>query len=149
MARAGVVMAAVPGAILALWLGPAADPADTAKGLAALVGKLDGVIRVVGLAAIGYGLVMGVAYPWLANRYMVGAECISEVYGIIAKRRRTTRLAHIRRVGVTQSVLGRVLGYGNVQFYSAGSGDVDVTFRGVRNPQALMDSLQHGSSVQN
>lgn len=90
-----------------------------------------------GMALIAYGLLAVIGYQWLANRYVITSAEVSEHYGIIAREIRTTQLAHIRRVEKRQSVIGRLLGYGDVLYYTAGSAGVDVELENVANPQAI------------
>ena len=104
------------------------------------------ILSYLGWAAVLYGTVAVVGYTWLAHRYYVTPDQITEVYGIIARQRRSTRVAHIRRVEDKQSVIGRILGYGNVQFYSAGSDGVDVEMRKVLNPSAIKTEVQRLTS---
>ncbi|QIT55276.1 PH domain-containing protein [Aquisalimonas sp. 2447] len=120
----GAVMALAPqlvGALTIAGLNALIEVAPDGRIAGVIAGGSD-IIRYVGLGVAGYGLVIVIGYQWLANRYVVTPTDVSEVYGLIAKKKNTTKLAHIRRVGVHQTIIGRILGYGDVLYYSAGTG---------------------------
>lgn len=97
----------------------------------------DMIIQGAGLLGVIYALIYKIGYDLLANRYTLNEEEVVEIYGIIQKNRRVTKLEHIRRVSVEIGVVGRILGYGDVLYFTAGSGGVDVRLKDIPNPEAL------------
>lgn len=95
------------------------------------------IIRGAGLLGVIYALIYKIGYDLLANRYTLNEEEVVEIYGIIQKNRRVTKLEHIRRVSVEIGIVGRILGYGDVLYFTAGSGGVDVRLKDIPNPEAL------------
>lgn len=100
---------------------------------------IDRILQGLGLLGAFYAIVIGIGYDLLANRYILTDEEVIEVYGIIQKNRRVTKLEHIRRVSVRIGFVGRILGFGDVLYYTSGSGGVDVRLRDISNPEALAE----------
>lgn len=98
---------------------------------------VESALRYAGLLGALYAVVYKIGYDLLANRYILDQEQVVEIYGIIQKNRRVTKLEHIRRVSVEIGFVGRILGYGDVLYYTAGSGGVDVRLKDIPNPEAL------------
>lgn len=101
-----------------------------------------GVMYVAGGLAIVVLATM-VLYPMLANRYTLTADQVQEVNGIIERHTRTTRLEHVRSVNVEISFIGRLLGYGDVVFFTAGSGGDDVRLTGIDDPETIARRAEH------
>lgn len=95
------------------------------------------ILQCTGILAVLYATVYKIGYDLLANRYTLDDEEVTEVYGLIKKDTRVTKLVHIRRVSVEIGIMGRILGYGDVLYYTAGSGGVDVRLKDIPNPEAL------------
>lgn len=83
-----------------------------------------------------------IAYPLLANRYFVNDDHVVEVYGLIKKERKTTKLEYILTVNEDIGYIGRVLGFGDIVLFTAGSGGEDVRMSSVDNPLALSADIQ-------
>jgi uncharacterized membrane protein YdbT with pleckstrin-like domain len=74
----------------------------------------------------------------LATEYAVTSARIYARYGIIARRITQTRPENVSAVYVQQSIVGRLLNYGDIMFMTPGEGGHGyVMFRGVENPVAL------------
>jgi membrane protein YdbS with pleckstrin-like domain len=97
------------------------------------------IVQGVGGLAMAYALIFKIAYDLLANRYMLTDEEVVEIYGIIQKNRVATKLEHIRRVSVEIGIVGRIFGFGDVLYYTAGSGGVDVRLKDIPNPTQLAE----------
>jgi hypothetical protein len=83
---------------------------------------------------------------WIYGRYSrlyrVTHDAIEEIVGIVAIQTRRVRLQHVRSVGLQQTVFGRIFNVGTLEFASAGTGEIDVRFAGIRRP-AIVRSLIH------
>lgn len=95
------------------------------------------IIQGVGALAALYACLFKVAHDLLANRYILSEDEVVEIYGIVEKDRRKTKLEHIRSVSVEIGVMGRILGYGDVLYFTAGSSGADVRIKNISNPEAL------------
>jgi len=123
-----VALLAIPETILALgqqWFAPE----NQSLGVLGL--------RAVGALGVFYAGIIRIGYIFLANRYYLTDQEVIEVYGLIQRQRRATRFEHIRRVSVEVGFVGRILGYGDVLYYTSGSGDVDVRLQNIPYPEEL------------
>ena len=128
----GLVMILMPGMIIG-WLEAEVGP-EVLEGIPV---KL--ILQCSGILAALYSCVYKIGYDLLANRYTLDDEEVTEVYGLIKKDTRVTKLIHIRRVSVEIGIMGRIFGYGDVLYYTAGSGGVDVRLKDIPNPEALAE----------
>ena len=70
---------------------------------------------------------------WLNERYIITNRRVMEVRGIINKHVRDSALEKVNDVGLDQSMVGRVLGYGSVQIITGSDIGVNKFLR-IRNP---------------
>jgi uncharacterized membrane protein YdbT with pleckstrin-like domain len=94
------------------------------------------VVLVV-LAAVFVYLVAMASYRRYCWRYTIDADTIESRQGIIARKVRSIRVRDLRNINVRQSLVQRVLVVGDVEFSSAGGGDIEVAFFGVSDPMAV------------
>lgn len=138
----GLFIAAFPGVplgLLASWLG--AGVADyAAEFWAGMSMSGTGATRRVGLLLSLAGLVR-IGYEWLVERYRVEGDIVSRSRGVVARSVDQLALQDIRTIGMDQSLIGRVLGYGTISLAAAGTGSDDVIFTRVKDPKALKDEL--------
>lgn len=102
------------------------------------------VVLVV-LAAVFVYLLATIVYRRFSWRYTIDAVTIESRKGLIARNVQSIRIQDLRNINVSQSLVQRVLGIGNVEFSSAGGGGVEVVFFGVDDPmnvKALAQRLQ-------
>lgn len=97
------------------------------------------------LAALGLALVIAmggrIAYLKFSALYTVDGDAITARYGLVAHKTRQVRATHVRSVSVSQSLVGRLLGFGDLEFASAGTGDAEIVFRRIRNPNGMKKSV--------
>jgi hypothetical protein len=78
----------------------------------------------------------------LATEYVITSVRIYARYGIIARRITQTRPENVSAVYVQQSIIGRLLNYGEVMFMTPGEGGRGfIVFRGVVNPVTLKSTF--------
>lgn len=94
------------------------------------------MIRAAGAAALVIGLGRA-SYVRYSALYTVTPDAISARHGIFAHNTNYVRRAHIRTIEVRQSTLGRLLGFGDISFASAGTAFPEVVFASVRSPADL------------
>lgn len=107
------------------------------------------VVYVVIVAVFVY-LIAVVVYRRYSWAYMINSETIESREGLIARKVKSIRVQDLRNINVNQSLVGRIIGVGDVEFSSAGGSGIEVTFRGVDKPlevKALAQRLQGHQSV--
>lgn len=92
----------------------------------------------VGISALG---MLRALHLKLSASYIVTSDSVTAKQGAFLQKTDYVRSNHIRAINVTQSFLGRILGYGDIGFASAGSNRVEVLFQGVANPLILKDRI--------
>ncbi len=93
------------------------------------------------LAAI---LVMGVVlFKRFSWKFTVDDNRVSRHYGIISRNQQSVRIKDLRSVELDQSLIQRILGIGDLGFYSAGSVDAEVKFFGIKSPAEWRDEIDN------
>ena len=116
-----LVIAAVVGVIVKL-----AD--QTSTGIVAFV-----VILAIGIL-VGY-------LRRLGTTYIVSNERLHIRRGLLAKHIQETRIDRVQNVNTNQSIFERLLQIGTVDFDTAGTDDSDFTFRGVAQPEKVVQQV--------
>lgn len=102
------------------------------------------------LVIAGAGLVplaLGIAYSWIVRlgaEYRLYQDSLEAETGIIARSIDNLQLFRVRDLRLKQSVLGRLLGYGDISVTSTDQSTPHLTIRGVDAPRALYDTLREG-----
>ncbi|RQG93264.1 PH domain-containing protein [Natrarchaeobius halalkaliphilus] len=101
-----------------------------------------GVVTGVGIVLVlGGGATAAVRYLfWTNTRYVITSSELYKKRGVISRDVTQFRLERVQNTSLSQSVLGRTLGYGDLTVYTAGSGDPELTFEHVPRPE-------HASSI--
>ena len=106
------------------------------------------VVYVVIVAVFVY-LITVVIYRRYSWVYSIDNETIESREGLIARKVKSIRIRDLRNLVVTQTLIQRLLGVGDVGFSSAGESGIEVVFRGVEDPlqvKAMAQRLQGKSS---
>ena len=122
----GVAVALV-GLVLAGW--------STSNGFDLLA--LGGVL----VALAGTGMVLARYLVWTNTRYVITSSELYKKRGVISRDVTQFRLDRIQNTSLQQSTLGRVLNYGNLTVYTAGSGEPELTFEQVPGPDRASSVL--------
>jgi uncharacterized membrane protein YdbT with pleckstrin-like domain len=102
------------------------------------------VVYVVIVAVFVY-LIAVVTYRRYSWVYSIDNEIIESREGLIARKVKSIRIQDLRNLIVTQTLMQRLLGVGDVGFSSAGESGIEVVFRGIDDPlqvKALAQRLQ-------
>jgi len=70
----------------------------------------------------------------LSWRFELRGGRVSQRYGIIAREEQSVRLNDLRSIELDQSLVQRLLGIGDIAFYSVGFANTDVSFVGICAP---------------
>lgn len=100
------------------------------------------MLALVTAAVLLAALLLMLLYRRYSWRYTIDSENIESVQGIIARTVQSIRVRDLRNVNVKQTILQRLLGYGDVEFSSAGGSGVEVVFFGVVRPLAVKQLIQ-------
>jgi len=107
-------------------------PTVAADGLPAWVGNLPLVLTALGLVWAGL-----VYLDWLRLLYVITDEEVYVKHGLVSRDVTQVRLDRVQNTAFEQSVRQRVLGYGDVRLYTAGTNTEDITFERVPNPDRV------------
>lgn len=80
----------------------------------------------------------------LATVYTISSRRLHIRRGILSRAEQSTRIERVQNVNTAQSLLGRILGVGDVDFDTAGGDGVDADFRfnGVNDPHGLVARIE-------
>jgi uncharacterized membrane protein YdbT with pleckstrin-like domain len=89
------------------------------------------------------GLILTYGIGWIkrsTTRYTVTDNRIHIRTGIVSRREHSTQLSRVQNVNVTQSIVQRLLGIGDVDWDTAGTEEAEADFRfsGIDDPSALV-----------
>jgi uncharacterized membrane protein YdbT with pleckstrin-like domain len=82
------------------------------------------------------------AWRILTNTYEIRRNRISAIRGFIAIDSIDVSIDRIITVEYKQSVLGRLLGFGNVYISSAAQDKADIVMRDIANPKGIRDGIR-------
>ncbi|SIS10955.1 PH domain-containing protein [Natronorubrum thiooxidans] len=111
-----------------------------------------GLLTIVGLivAVAGIGLALARYLVWTNTRYVITSTELYKKHGVVSRDVTQFRLDRVQNTSLSQSAVGRALGYGDLTVYTAGSGDPELVFERVSNPERasrlLSDQLEAATS---
>jgi membrane protein YdbS with pleckstrin-like domain len=101
------------------------------------------------LAALAW--LFGITLARYSTDYLVDEDRVEKVWGLLARSSREVRICDVRNIDVHMRGLKGLLGVGTVDISSAGSSDVEVSFRDVRGAhevKQLVRQLQRGAATE-
>lgn len=111
-------------------------PVVTEAGWPAVIGDLPLALAVAG---IGYGVL---AYlTWLRLLYVITDEEIYVKVGLISREVTQVPLTRVQNTSYNQSILERLLSFGDIHIYTAGTNAEDLVLENVPNPQRVNATL--------
>jgi len=90
-------------------------------------------------------LVLGIVYSWLVRlgaEYRLYPDSIEIETGLVSRNIDNLQLFRVRDLGLRQSLIGRLLGVGDVNVTSTDQSTPHLTIRGVAGPRTLYDTLR-------
>lgn len=100
------------------------------------LGYLPLVLTVLGIVRAGL-----VYLDWLRLLYVITDEEIYVKYGLVSRDVTQVRLDRVQNTSFEQTILERMLGYGDVRVYTAGTSTEDITLRDVPDPHRVSTLL--------
>jgi uncharacterized membrane protein YdbT with pleckstrin-like domain len=83
----------------------------------------------------------------IGTHYLVTTERLRIRRGILARRVQQTQLDRVQNVNTNQRVLERILRVGTVDFDTAGTDDSDFTFRGIADPESVVEAVDRAQRI--
>ncbi|PKM38189.1 MAG: hypothetical protein CVV06_01880 [Gammaproteobacteria bacterium HGW-Gammaproteobacteria-10] len=118
----------------------------TAMGVTRLPAWIDASLLIDATAWIGLlwlaWLVIGVLLAYFGTTLTVDERGITYRRGILVRDMTHVRFQEIRRVGLRQGLLDRLLNTGILEFASSGTDDVDIRFIGIANPARVRAEIE-------
>ncbi len=121
--------------LLVVGLGLLAITATNGNQLVIAAGFVFGTVG-LGVLLVGYIL-------WTNTRYVLTSSQLYLKRGIISRDVTQFRLDRIQNTTLEQGYLGRVLGYGELTVYTAGSSDPELAFEWVPRPERAARRLSN------
>lgn len=96
-----------------------------------------------GFILVAFGIIIaGVTYlQYRLNLYAITSEQVYHRSGILARNVNQVRMEQIQNTSCNQSVIERLLSFGDVQLDTAGSAQVELHLWGVNNPQSINQTI--------
>ena len=97
-----------------------------------------------GLAALGVWLVyrgLRLLVEWAGAKYQIFDDVVVASFGIVSRRSTQVRVADIRGMCLRQSLVGRLLNYGDVVVGTAATADAEIVMRSVPSPSEVIASI--------
>ena len=92
-------------------------------------------------------LLIGIGYSWLVRlgaEYRLYPDSLEIETGLVSRNIDNLQLFRVRDLRLRQSLLGRLLGAGDLEVTSTDQSTPHLTIRGVPAPRALYDALREG-----
>lgn len=112
-----------------------------------------GAPTLVGAAVSLLGLALALAryVVWTSTRYVITTSELYKKRGVVSRDVTQFRLDRVQNTSLSQGVGGRLLGYGDLTVYTAGSGEPELTFERAPRPERatglLNDQLERAAEV--
>lgn len=119
---------AVIGIVLTGWL----VPVTAESGLPGWLGYLPLVLTAAGLLSA-----VATYLNWVRLLYVITDDEIYVKHGLVSRDVTQVPLRRVQNTAYTQSVLQRMLSYGTVEIFTAGTSTEDVVFRDVPRPERV------------
>ncbi|MFO7833959.1 MAG: PH domain-containing protein [Halohasta sp.] len=104
------------------------------------VDTVPAIVRLLPL--VGGGAVLAVVLlRWYRVRYVITSTQVYIKRGFLSLDVDRIRIARIQNTQLSQSLVERLLGYGDVTAYTAGSDTLNIEFRAVPNPARVDETL--------
>ena len=115
----------------------------------AIAGLADAAGTGAGVGAVVFVIVLIVGFlRRFATHYIVTNERLHIRRGLVAKHVQETRIERVQNVNTDQGVFERVLQIGTVDFDTAGTTDSDFSFRGVSQPEKVVQAVDRAMRAQ-
>ena len=106
-----------------------------------------GTVLAIVLIPVGIGILLLLYWYLLtkSDKLTIKSDEIVWTHGLISKQYTEINMASVRTTRITQSLLQRILGAGNVAIYTAGD-EPEVVVKGLPNPERIRDYIKGQST---
>lgn len=132
MALGAALALAIVGVVLTAWLVSVVGASDAP----AWVSYLPLVLTAAGLFRA-----VRTYLDWVRLLYVITDEEIYVKHGLVSRDVTQVRLSRVQNTGYSQSTLERVLSYGDVEVFTAGTGTQDIVLENVPHPVRVTEIL--------
>jgi uncharacterized membrane protein YdbT with pleckstrin-like domain len=91
------------------------------------------------LVATALMLFLSACWSKFCNRYRIVNGTVSATYGLLSQETHEIDIRDIKDIVLRQSLFGRILNYGTLEFSSAGRDTAEVIFDGIPEPKRVKD----------
>lgn len=98
------------------------------------------LIGVVLIAWGGLGI-LSTGVKWWSKHYVVTSEEIYKKSGLISRSVKNTQLSEVQNTSFSQSIPGRLVSYGTVDIYTAGTAGREIGFEHVNDPDVVVSKI--------
>ncbi|MBO3809754.1 MAG: PH domain-containing protein [Candidatus Brockarchaeota archaeon] len=102
-----------------------------------------GLLSAIGVVCGFLLIALAFVNAW-ANTYIVADRCVRRRYSFVAVRVEEAVFDKITNTVSEQGVVGRIFGFGDIRFDTAGTLFMGVLFKGVRNPAEVKRLVDEG-----
>lgn len=78
---------------------------------------------------------------WTSTHYVITSSELYKKQGIVSRDVTQFRLDRVQNISLRQTGIGRLLGYGDLTVYTAGSGDPELTLQRVPEPERVSSQI--------
>jgi uncharacterized membrane protein YdbT with pleckstrin-like domain len=91
------------------------------------------------LVAIAVTLFLSTCWSKFSNRFRIANGTVSATYGLLSQETHEIDIRDIKDIVLRQSLFGRILNYGTLEFSSAGRDTAEVIFDGIPGAKSVKD----------
>jgi uncharacterized membrane protein YdbT with pleckstrin-like domain len=96
---------------------------------------------IAGIVLIAFALAVFLSACWskFSDRFRVANGTVAATYGLLSQETHEIEIRDIKDIVLKQSLLGRMLGHGTLEFSSAGRDTAEVVFEAIPRAKAVKD----------
>lgn len=95
----------------------------------------------IGLVLLGVYSVVHSILQWWTVRYLITTQELYRKHGVLSRHVSNVRMDRVHNTSFSQSLLGRLLGHGDVYVDTAGGGMPEVRFQNVPDPETVVSYI--------
>lgn len=97
------------------------------------------VLLALAVAVLGLIAALFMAYHRYVWKFTIEGNRVTRHHGIVFRNQKSVRLRDLRAIEFDQTLLGRILDFGRLSFYSSATDAAEVIFHGITSPAQVRD----------
>ncbi|MDY6764504.1 MAG: PH domain-containing protein [Halobacteria archaeon] len=93
------------------------------------------------LVVLGILVALKPILDWWSIKYLITTDEVYKKQGMVSRTVKNLSLDKVQNTSFTQSVMGRLFSYGNVQIDTAGGGGTEMVFNSVKDPESVVGHI--------